>query len=147
MAGIFLDASIYIACLRDGESSILRLRSFGSAQPLWLSAVVLEELYAGTGRKGRKELRRFQRDFTAIRRVLVPSLSDWTRTGEVLSFLGEKYGYESIGRGRLTNDALIATGAARNGMTLITLNERDFGKIEEFCPFQWQLWNAQSTHF
>jgi len=141
VAGILLDASIYISSLRNGGSTILRLRSLGSAQPLWLSAVVLEELYAGTGRKGSKEVRRFQRDFTAVRRVLVPSLSDWARTGEILSFLAEKYGYESIGRGRLTNDTLIATSAARNGITLVTLNERDFGKIEEFCPFQWQLWN------
>ena len=141
MSGILLDASIYIACLRDGESGILRLRNLGRARPLWLSAVALEELYAGAGRKGSKEVRRFQHDFAAIRRVLVPSLSDWARTGLILSFLGEKYGYDRIGRGRLTNDTLIATSASRNGITLITLNERDFGKIEEFCPFQWELWN------
>jgi hypothetical protein len=39
----------------------------------------------------------------------VPNLSDWTQTGKVLARLAAKYDYEQIGRGRLTNDALIAT--------------------------------------
>src|SRR2546425_8639218 len=34
-------------------------------------------------------------------------------------------GYEQIGRGRLTNDTLIGASAARRGITLLTVNERD----------------------
>jgi len=141
VAGVVLDASVYIACLREGDSSVLRLRTLDQSQPLWLSAVVLEELFAGADRRGTKELRKLQSDFTAIRRILVPGLSDWARTGEILSLLTHKYGYESKGRDRLTNDTLIATSVARNGLRLITYNERDFGQIEEYCPLRWEIWS------
>jgi predicted nucleic acid-binding protein len=53
--------------------------------------------------------------------------------------LAQKYGYERIGRARLTNDALIAASAARNGITVLTTNQRDFVRLAEFCPLQWQV--------
>ena len=107
--------------------------------PVWLSAVVLEELYAGTGPRDRRIVERLERDFDGVRRILVPNLTDWTQTGRVLAQLASKYGYERIGQGRLTNDALIATSAARQGMVIITANERDFAKLAEFRPFLWKL--------
>ena len=51
----------------------------------------------------------------------------------------EKYQYEQIGQGRLTNVALIAMGAGRLGITVITANERDFGRLAEFRSFHWQV--------
>jgi predicted nucleic acid-binding protein len=107
---------------------------------VWLSAVVLEELYAGADARGRKKLRRVERDFDRIGRLLVPSLADWARTGNILAQIGEKYGYEQIGRGRLTNDTLLSTSVARQGLTLLSSNRRDFEKIAEFCPLKWNLW-------
>jgi predicted nucleic acid-binding protein len=47
----------------------------------------------------------------------------------VLARLAAKYDYEQIGRGRLTNDALIAMSAGRSGITVITANARDFRKL------------------
>jgi predicted nucleic acid-binding protein len=105
-----------------------------------LSAVVLEELYAGADAAGRKKLARFERDFDKVGRLLVPALSDWTRTGDVLAQIGAKYGYEQIGLGRLTNDTLIGASASRLGITLLTVNKRDFARIAEFCPLKWELW-------
>jgi predicted nucleic acid-binding protein len=55
-----------------------------------------------------------------------------------LGRLAEKYGYEQIGRARLSNDALIVTSAGRAGITVITMNQRDFGRLAEFSPFQWR---------
>jgi predicted nucleic acid-binding protein len=78
-----------------------------------LSAVVLEELYAGIAPRGRHVLERFERDFEKARRILVPNLNDWIHTGKVLARFAAKYDYEKIGQGRLTNDALIAMSAAR----------------------------------
>jgi len=80
-----------------------------------------------------------ERDFHRINRILVPNLTDWTSTGELLSRLAAKYDYEQIGQGRLTNDALIAMSAARLGIRVITTNERDFRRLAEFRAFQWQL--------
>ena len=86
-----------------------------------------------------------ERDFHRAKRILVPNLTDWTQTGEVLAQLEAKYDDEQIGRGRLTNDALIAMSAGRLGITVITANARDFRKLAEFRSFQWQLDNPQST--
>ena len=63
----------------------------------------------------------------------------------MLARLAAKYDYEQIGRGRLTNDALIAMSAGRSGITVITANARDFRKLAEFGSFQWQVNNPQST--
>jgi hypothetical protein len=41
--------------------------------------------------------------------------SDWVEVGRVLQRIGRKYGYEQIGRARLTNDALIAISSGRLG--------------------------------
>jgi predicted nucleic acid-binding protein len=104
---------------------------------VWLSAVVLEELYAGATDRGQKVVERLERDFDRAKRVAVPNLSDWTLAGRVLSRLADKYDYEQIGPGRLTNDALIAMSAGRLGIRVITANERDFARLAEFHNFQW----------
>jgi predicted nucleic acid-binding protein len=140
MKHILFDTSIYITSLRRGDDQVMQTRNLEHGSPLWLSAVVLEELYAGADGAGRKKLARFERDFDKVGRLLVPVLGDWTRTGRVLAQIGEKYGYEQIGRGRLTNDTLIGASASRLGITLLTVNERDFAKITEFCPLKWELW-------
>ena len=144
MAGILFDTSIYISALRQGNASLFALRrasrqSQGQARPLWLSAVVLEELYAGA-QDGRmiKLLTRLENDFDKAKRVLVPLQSDWSACGKVLALIGKKHGYEEVGRARMTNDTLIAMTAARNGFTVQTKNAADFRRIAEFRPFQWE---------
>jgi len=106
---------------------------------MWLSAVVLEELYAGAGERACRLVERLERDFDRIKRVVVPNLSDWKHTGEVLGCLAAKYDYEQIGQGHLTNDALIAVSAGRLGIRIITTNERDFRRLAEFRAFQWEV--------
>lgn len=135
---ILFDSSVYISALRaDGEDAVV-LQRWARESPLWLSSVVLEELYAGATRSDYRILEKLERDFDRARRVLVPNLSDWTQAGRILSRIAEKYGYEQIGRARLTNDALIATSGAQAGITIITVNQRDFARLAEFCPLQWQ---------
>jgi predicted nucleic acid-binding protein len=135
---VLFDSSMYITALRVGGDAALLLRRWARESPLWLSSVVLEELYAGANSNDHPVLEKLERDFERAKRVLVPNLSDWTQAGRVLARLAEKYGYERIGQARLTNDALIATSAARTGITVVTANERDFARLAEFCPLQWQ---------
>jgi predicted nucleic acid-binding protein len=139
MQPALFDSSIYISALRRGDNAALTLRSLATDAPLWLSAVVLEELYAGAADRNRQVVERLERDFDRAKRVLVPNLSDWSQTGRVLARLAVKYHYEQIGQGRLTNDALIAMSAARLGIRVITANERDFSRLAEFRTFQWQV--------
>jgi predicted nucleic acid-binding protein len=139
MQPALLDASIYITALRTGDEATLSLRNIATRSPVWLSAVVLQELYAGTLPSDVHIIERLERDFEAARRILLPNIRDWTRTGRILSQLAQKYGHEEIGKKRLTGDALIATSAGRLGITVITANERDFRRVAEFAPFEWRV--------
>jgi predicted nucleic acid-binding protein len=138
MQPALFDSSIYITALRRGDHAVA-LRRFTTDTPLWLSAVVLEELYAGTADRDRQVVERLERDFDRAKRILVPNLSDWAQAGKVLARLAAKYHYEKTGQGRLTNDALIAMSAGRLGIRVITANERDFSRLAELRTFQWQM--------
>jgi predicted nucleic acid-binding protein len=145
MQPVLFDSSIYITALRTRDDAALSLRRIAGGEPVWLSAVVLEELYAGASPRNRHVVERLERDFDSAGRILVPNLSDWTQTGKVLARLTAKYDYEKIGQGRLTNDALIVMSAGRLGITVITVNARDFSKLAEFRPFEWRMNNPRTS--
>jgi predicted nucleic acid-binding protein len=136
---ILFDSSVYIAAFRGNRDGGLIFQRWRRKAPVWMSSVVLEELYAGADAAGRRLIETMERDFDRARRVLVPNLTDWTQTGRMLAKIGAKYGFERIGQGRLTNDALIAASAARCGVTVLTANARDFARLAEFCPLQWRV--------
>jgi len=139
MQPALFDTSIYMSALRWGNDAALVLRRLAADESLWLSSVVLEELYAGAGDRERRVVERLERDFDRVKRILVPNLSDWAQAGRVLARLAEKYDYEQIGQGRLTNDALIAMSVGRLGIRVFTANERDYRRLAEFRAFRWQL--------
>ena len=139
MQAALFDTTIYLAALRRGDNGVLAVQRLDSGSVVWLSAVVLEELYAGVKESGRTAVERLERDFGRAKRILVPDLSDWTWTGWVLARLAAKYDYKQIGQGRLTNDALMAMSAGRLGIRVMTANERDFRRLAEFRAFQWQV--------
>jgi predicted nucleic acid-binding protein len=134
---VLFDSSLYIEALRNGSESLLAKRWILES-PIWLSSVVLEELFAGADPNDHRVLERLEHDFEKASRILVPNLSDWTSAGRVLYRLARKYGFERIGKARLSNDALIATSAARMGIVVLTANQRDYEKLAEFCPLQWR---------
>ncbi len=136
---IVFDTSIYIRALRQGNTDILRQRQ-DEKLPLWLSSVVLEELYVGASdKKSLKVLTKFEQEFEKINRLLIPNQTDWSIAGQILNKLGEKYGFDKVGKTRLTNDALLAMGIARNGFKLFTANAKDFQLIGEFREFEWEV--------
>jgi predicted nucleic acid-binding protein len=139
MKGFLFDSSLYISALRRGDFALRWPDDADSESDVWLSSVVLEELYAGASDTELVLIEEMERLFDRRNRMLVPNLADWTRTGKTLRRLAEKYGYEQIGRGRLTNDALIAASASRAGIRVLTTNGRDFARLAEFCGLMWQL--------
>ncbi len=139
MKGFLFDSSLYISALRRGDFIPRWPHEAGGESDVWLSSVVLEELYAGASDAELVLIEEMEQLFDRRNRILVPILTDWTQTGKVLRRLAEKYGYEQIERGRLTNDALIAASAARAGIRLLTANVRDFARLAEFCGLSWQL--------
>jgi len=139
MRSAVFDSSVYINAMRSGDDAILALQELASDSSIWLSSVVLHELYAGAADRGRPMVEEMEAEFEEMGRILVPNLNDWTESGRVLARLATKYHYEKIGRARLTNDALIAVSAARLGLRVITANERDFRRLAEFREFQWEV--------
>jgi len=133
------DTTLYVDAMRRGDDGVRALNRLSQGENLWLSAVVLEELYAGAGERSRTRVAQLEEEFGRENRILVPDLEDWVETGAILNRLAVKYGYEQIGRGRLTNDALIATSAGRSKIRVITTNARDFRRLAEFRMFQWEL--------
>jgi predicted nucleic acid-binding protein len=133
------DTSIYILELRKGNDEVL-FQTQSENSPLWLSAVVLEELYVGASdNKLNKILNKFEYNFTKTNRLLVPNQTDWSIAGQILNKIGEKYGFDKVGKARLTNDTLLATSVARNGLKLLTANAKDFQLINEFREFDWEV--------
>lgn len=139
MQPALFDTSLYVSALRRGNDAVIAVRRWATDAPLWLSAVVLEELYAGAGERERRVVERLERDFGRAKRILIPNLTDWSHAGKLLALVAAKYGYERIGQGRLTNDALIATSAGRLGIRVLTANERDYRRLNEFRAFQWEV--------
>jgi predicted nucleic acid-binding protein len=133
------DTSVYITALRSGNDATLSLRQASGNAVLWLSAVVLQELYAGADERQRRVVEQMGQNFERAKRIVVPNLSDWTVTGRVLAQVANKYGFEEIGRSRLTNDALIAINAGRMGIRVLTSNVKDYRRLAEFRDFQWQV--------
>jgi predicted nucleic acid-binding protein len=137
------DTSIYIRALRAGENGILEERNVPGSRfssPIWLSAVVLEELFAGASdKKTIKLLSKFENGFSQNNRIIVPSRSDWSNAGRILNKIGKKYGFEKIGKARLANDAVLAMSVARKGFKLKTANTKDFQLLAEFRQFRWEI--------
>src|SRR5260370_7778293 len=96
MQPVLFDSSIYITALRTGDEAALSLRRLAVDSQIWLSAVVLEELYAGITPRGRHVLERFERDFEKARRILVPNLNDWTQTAKVLAPFAPNHNFAKI---------------------------------------------------
>ncbi|HTZ74747.1 MAG TPA: PIN domain-containing protein [Candidatus Aquilonibacter sp.] len=138
MAGVLFDTSIYIDALRSGDAAV-HARRLAESGPVWLSAVVLAELYAGASGRAVRTVQKLEYDFRVVERLLLPNATDWATAGRALAYLREQFGYELTGRGRVMNEALIAMSAARTGTTVITGNERDFARLAKFRKFSWRL--------
>ncbi len=145
MAGIVFDSSVYVNALRKGDESIFLLRNYedrDGQMPVWLSVVVVEELLAGAvDIKTQKLLARIQKVFESNNRLLVPNKTDWVETGKIINRFGQRFGYETVGKGRITNDVLIAMSVLRQGLTLITSNAKDFERIALIRQFNWESGN------
>jgi predicted nucleic acid-binding protein len=129
------DTTVYINYFSKGI-----LPSHLARGHLFLSSVVMQELYAAA--ESKKSLRKLDLLFETMsyhHRIVTPSSADWRQAGVILAGIGRKYGYEIIGRSRLTNDVLIAICAMRADSTLCTSNSKDFNRIRQFLDFSFVI--------
>lgn len=131
-----LDTSIYIPYINQGITH--PVLEFKARPPvLYMSAVVMEELYAGAFDDSTKRLLdRMFISFQKLGRMISPDASEWQRAGKMVAALGQKHGFEQIFLARLVNDILIALCARRVGAMLFTKNQKDYLRIREYIDFK-----------
>jgi predicted nucleic acid-binding protein len=75
MKPVLFDTSVYIASLRRVDDRVTQTRNLEHGSPLWLSAVVLEELYAGADTFDKVNPRELAEN-AAVMAVLAYALAD-----------------------------------------------------------------------
>lgn len=126
------DTSAFIPLLKEGIMHPV-LAGEGKTPLLYMSAVVMAELYAGVRDKASiKRLDQLYTTFLDLGRLIVPDAGDWQKTGKIAAQMGRKYGFEGKYIAGITNDILIALSARRIGAAVITSNIKDFLRIGEW---------------
>ncbi|MEW6108410.1 MAG: type II toxin-antitoxin system VapC family toxin [Nitrospirota bacterium] len=130
------DTSVYIPFINQGITHPVFANE--SVSPvLYMSAVVISELYAGAHDiQSVKLLDKLYQTFQSVGRLVVPDDHDWQKTGIIISRLKKKHGFEARYLSRIQNDILIACSARRIGAFVVTQNIRDFQRIKEFTEFR-----------
>jgi predicted nucleic acid-binding protein len=140
-----LDTSVYLSFLRQ-NGEIQDLTFLRRPTLLYLSSVVLAELYAGArDRPTVRLLERFYRTFDVSNRVIVPDQRVWLEAAQVLRRFGTRYGFEARGLARLSHDVLIALTARRIGAIVFTRNRTDFERIREVRDFQLEIYEGSAA--
>ena len=118
------DTTVFIRLAHAGAglgAFLLRMRNGG----VWLSSVVLAELYAGT--RSTEEARLLDRFETLMRgavRLSTPSSEDWALAGRLMARRIRLHG--ALNPRDHLNDLLILISAARLGGTVSTANVHHF---------------------
>jgi len=129
---LVLDTSVYIPFINLGIAH--PTIEIHQGHPLiYMSAVVMEELYAGAlDASSVKLLDKMFDTFSSMSRLVIPNAMDWQKAGRVVAQLGKKYGFKKMFLARITNDILIAATARKIGAAIVTNNRKDFLKIQEY---------------
>jgi predicted nucleic acid-binding protein len=133
---LVLDTSIYIPFINQGITHpTIEIRQ--GSPLIYMCAVVIEELYAGAlDVSSVKLLDKMHDTFSSMGRLIIPDETDWQKTGKVVAQLGKKYGFEKMFLLRITNDILIATTVRKIGAFVVTNNQKDFIRIQEYIDFK-----------
>jgi len=134
-----LDTQLFIRAFRDPDANSA-LQAFHTvfAPFEYLSAVVVQELRAGAtpAQADRLQAHIFA-PFERRGRVLTPGYAAWKEAGVILARLADAEGLQlrAVARG-FVNDVLLAVTCREAGVTLVTENARDFGRIARVFQFE-----------
>ena len=116
------DTTVFVAAIRRSDRLFFEAAYRGQ---IWLSAVVACELYSGTrSAADASQLDRLMRGADRAHRVLVPTVEDWTRAGQLLARRIRPHGALRP-RDHLA-DVLIVASAGRIGGEILTSNRIHF---------------------
>jgi tRNA(fMet)-specific endonuclease VapC len=119
MSQFLLDTNAVIALLKTNDSAVRRRIRENSPKDVFISTVVMFELYYGAYRSAR-----VQRNLELLENILLPKLEfdsgDAMAAGQIRAILAE------AGTPIGPYDVLIAGQALSRGMCLVTRNTREF---------------------
>ncbi len=140
---VLFDTNVYIEAIRRGPETDAYQLLLLSLPRTYLSAVVVQELYAGAlDSFGERLVEKFVQQTEKTGRIVTPTYRDWKETGRLLARIGRQEPAERTRIPRLVNDVLLAMSAVQVGATLFTFNGEDFALIARYKKFSLQILSA-----
>jgi tRNA(fMet)-specific endonuclease VapC len=131
MSQFLLDTNAVIALLKTNDSAVRRRIRENSPKDVFISTVVMFELYFGAYRSAR-----VQRNLELLENILLPKLEfdsgDAMAAGQIRAIL------EEAGTPIGPYDVLIAGQALSRGMCLVTRNTREFQRVAGLQVTDWE---------
>ena len=131
MSQFLLDTNAVIALLKTNDSAVRRRIRENSPKDVFISTVVMFELYYGAYRSAR-----VQRNLKFFENILLPKLEfdsgDAMAAGQIRAILAE------AGTPIGPYDVLIAGQALSRGMCLVTRNTREFQRVAGLQVTDWE---------
>ena len=129
-----IDTNIFIDRFSNPD---LHKDIFLSEGLVYLSSIVLMEVRAGAHIKETiQAYNDLSNYFRRLDRIIVPSVKDFEKAGEIIARLQSIKGYNIKKSASITNDCLLATSARSMGAILYTQNKRDFKAIKDIFDFE-----------
>ena len=137
---LIFDTNIYIEAIRVGPGADTYQLLLSTIPRTYLSAVVVQELYAGTSDAfGERLVARFVSQTERTGRSVIPAYRDWKKTGRILGTINRQEPAQRSRIPRLANDVLLALSARQIGATLYTFNGEDFRLIARYKKFSLEV--------
>jgi predicted nucleic acid-binding protein len=137
---IIFDTNIYIEAIRLGPAADISQLLLSTIPRMYLSAVVVQELYAGAlDPLGERLVAAFVSQTERTGRIVIPTYRDWKQTGRILGTINRQEPSERTRIPRLVNDVLVALSAVQIGATLCTFNGEDFRLIARYKKFSLEV--------
>ena len=131
MSQFLLDTNAVIALLKTNDSAVRRRIRENSPKDVFISTVVMFELYYGAYR-----IARVQRNLELLENIWLPKLEfdsgDAMAAGQIRAILAE------AGTPIGPYDVLIAGQALSRGMCLVTRNTREFQRVAGLQVTDWE---------
>jgi tRNA(fMet)-specific endonuclease VapC len=137
---LLFDTNVYIEAIQSGPVADVYHLLLTTIPRTYVSAVVVQELYAGAlDTVGERLVARFVRQTERTGLVVIPTYRDWSEAGHVLARINRQEPAQRSRLARLVNDVLLAMCARQIGATLYTFNREDFTLIARYKPFSFVL--------
>ena len=131
---MLFDTNVYIEAIQSGPATDVYHLLLTTIPRTYVSAVVVQELYAGAlDAVGERLVARFVRQTERTGRVVIPTYRDWSEAGHVLARINRQEPAQRTRLARLVNDVLLAMCANNGFVTTPGSPSISFPSLLPFC--------------